>query len=255
MRILVTNDDGIDAPGLHALRQIAAGLSDDVWVVAPETNHSGAGHSLSLHEPLRLRQLDARSYAVRGTPTDSVIMGVRHILREKRPDLILSGVNRGANMAEDVTYSGTIAACFEGTLIGIRSIAMSLSFGFETSRDTPRWETPIAHGAGVVRKLLAVEWPANVLMNVNFPDRLPDQVAGIRVTSQGRRDQDLLAIDERQDTWGNPYYWLGYSRRRSNPGPGTDLEAVYSGHISVTPLYLNLTYKPMQDTLQAALDA
>ena len=251
MRILITNDDGIDAPGLHALRQIANELSSDVWCVAPETNHSGAGHSLSLHEPLRLRQISEKAFAVRGTPTDSVIMGVRHILKGQRPDLILSGVNRGANIAEDVTYSGTIAAAFEGTLIGVRSIAMSQSFGFES--DSPRWEVPIAHGPALVKKLVSVEWPANVLMNVNFPDRAPERIEGTRVTSQGRRDQDLLAIDERRDTWGNPYYWLGFARRRSNPGAGTDLEAVYSGHISVTPLYLNLTHKPMQETLRGLL--
>ena len=124
MRILLTNDDGIDAPGLHALRQIAGALSDDVWVVAPEVNKSGAGHSLSLNEPLRMREINDRTFAVRGTPTDCVIMGVRHVIKDKKPDLVLSGVNRGANMAEDVTYSGTIAGAFEGTVVGIRSIAM-----------------------------------------------------------------------------------------------------------------------------------
>src|SRR5262245_10529650 len=129
MRILITNDDGIDAPGLHSLREIAAKLSDDVWVAAPETNQSGASHSLSMHEPLRLRKIDERAFAVRGTPTDSVIMGVRHILKDKTPDLVLSGVNRGANMAEDVTYSGTIAGAFEGTILGIRSMALSQSYG------------------------------------------------------------------------------------------------------------------------------
>ena len=134
MRILLTNDDGIDSPGLHALRQIAAELSDDVWVVAPETNQSGASHSLTLHEPLRLRQIDERAFAVRGTPTDSVIMGVRHVLKDKAPDLVLSGVNRGANMAEDVTYSGTIAGAFEGTILGIRSMALSQAYGFDGAR-------------------------------------------------------------------------------------------------------------------------
>src|SRR6476660_1694830 len=134
MRILLTNDDGIDSPGLHALRQIASELSGDVWIVAPETNQSGASHSLTLHEPLRLRRIDDRAFAVRGTPTDSVIMGVRHVLKDKAPDLVLSGVNRGANMAEDVTYSGTIAGAFEGTILGIRSVALSQGFGFSEGR-------------------------------------------------------------------------------------------------------------------------
>src|SRR5436190_3429420 len=166
MRILLTNDDGIDSPGLYALRQIAAGLSDDVWVVAPETNQSGASHSLSLHEPLRMRAVDERAFAVRGTPTDSVIMGVRHVLKGKLPHLVLSGVNRGANMAEDVTYSGTIAGAFEGTILGIRSIALSQAFGFDRGK-TPRWDTALAHGAALIRKLLAVEWAPSSTINVN----------------------------------------------------------------------------------------
>ena len=147
MRILLTNDDGINSPGLHALREIALQLSDDVWVVAPETNQSGASHSLSLHEPLRMRQVDERAFAVRGTPTDSVIMGVRHVLKDKTPDLVLSGINRGANMAEDVTYSGTIAGAFEGTILGIRSIALSQAFGFESAKAV-RWQTALAHAPG-----------------------------------------------------------------------------------------------------------
>lgn len=247
MRILLTNDDGIDAPGLHALRQIAAELSDDVWVVAPETNQSGASHSLTLHEPLRMRQLDERAFAVRGTPTDSVIMGVRHILKDKLPDLVLSGVNRGANMAEDVTYSGTIAGAFEGNILGIRSIALSQSYGFENK--SPRWETAIAHAPGLIRKLLALEWAPSSVMNVNFPDREPADVAGVAVTSQGRRDPGLLAIDERQDTWGNPYYWLAFERRRSRAQEGTDLWAIYNGYISVTPLFLDLTHQVMREML------
>lgn len=252
MRILITNDDGIDAPGLHALRQIAAELSDDIWVVAPETNQSGKGHSLSLHEPIRMRKIDERAFAVRGTPTDSVIMGVRHVMTDKMPDLILSGVNRGANMAEDMTYSGTIAACFEGTLVGIRSIALSQAFGFEAK--SPRWETAIAHGPGVVKKLLDQKWPDGVLMNVNFPDRAPDNVEGIRVTRQGRRDPGLLTIDARRDTWGESYYWLAYERRRSaGAAEGTDLDAVYNGFVSVTPLFLNLTHAETHASLTAAL--
>ena len=243
MRILLTNDDGIDAPGLHALREIARELSDDVWVAAPEANKSGAGHSLSLHELIRMRQIGERAHAIRGTPTDSVIMGVRHVLKDKRPDLILSGVNRGGNLAEDVTYSGTIAAAFEGTLIGIRSIALSQSFGAQYN-DQVRWETAIKHGAGIIRKLLSIEWPSGVLMNVNFPDRTPDDVRGVLSTTQGRRDLDLLSVDERRDTWGNPYYWFNFERRRSQTSEGTDLWAVYNGYISVTALSMNLTHDP-----------
>lgn len=250
MRILLTNDDGIDAPGLHALREIAAKLSDDVWVSAPETNKSGAGHSLSLHELIRMRKIDERAYAVRGTPTDSVIMGVRHVLKDKRPDLILSGVNRGGNLAEDVTYSGTIAGAFEGTLIGVRSIALSQSFGAQYN-DQVKWETAIAHGADVVKKLLTLDWPPGVLMNVNFPDKAPNDVKGILSTTQGRRDMDLLGVEERRDTWGNPYYWFNYERRRSQTTEDTDLWAVYNGYISVTALSMNLTDVPMRQKVGA----
>lgn len=249
MRILLTNDDGIDAPGLHALRQIAAELSDDVWVVAPETNQSGAGHSLTLHEPLRMRDLDQRAFAVSGTPTDCVIMAVRHILKDKAPDLVLSGVNRGANLAEDVTYSGTIAGAFEGTTLGIRSMALSLAYGIEPGKGL-RWETAIAHGPALIRKLLALTWDPWSLMNLNFPDCDPDKVAGTTITQQGRRDPGMLAIDERADTWGTPYYWLAFKRRRSNAAAGTDLAAIYANRISVTPLYLNLTHQAMRARLQ-----
>lgn len=247
MRILVTNDDGIDAPGLHALRQIAEKLSDDITVVAPETNQSGKGHSLSLHEPLRMREIGEQAYAVRGTPTDCVIMACRHVMKDRLPDLVLSGINRGANMAEDMTYSGTIAAAFEGTLVGVRSIALSQAFGFELRE--PRWQTAIAHGPAVIEKLLQLDWPAASLMNVNFPDREPDRIEGLRVTRQGRRDPGLLSIDARRDTWGEHYYWLAYERRRSNAAEGTDLAAVYGGYISVTPLAMNMTAEAMMSTV------
>jgi 5'-nucleotidase len=251
VRILVTNDDGIEAPGIHALRTIAeelAGPDGEVWVVAPETNQSGAGHSLSLNEPLRMRQVGERVYAVRGTPTDSVIMGARHLLRQQRPDLVLSGINRGANMAEDVTYSGTVAGALEGTQLGIRSIALSQAYSYGAG-DFPHWDTPIAHAPSLIRRLLAEDWPPLVLMNINFPDRKPDAIEGIMATVQGRRDQQNLMVDERRDTWGNPYYWLGYTIRRSNPERGTDIWAVYNGWISVTPLSMNLTERAVHARL------
>ena len=252
MRILVTNDDGIEAPGLAILREIAAELSDDVWVVAPETNHSGAGHSLSLRDPIRMRKLDDKRYAVQGTPTDCVIMAVRRVMFDNRPDLILSGVNMGQNLAEDVTYSGTIAAAFEGTLVGIRSIALSQSVGFREGR-APEWETARRHAPDLIGKLLDIEWPAGVLMNVNFPDRRPDDVEGIKITRQGRRDQSTLAIEERHDSWGSPYYWLGFGRKLSNPPEDVDLWAIYNGYVSVTPLSMNLTATDLFEPLEGVL--
>jgi 5'-nucleotidase len=216
MRILITNDDGINAPGLTVLQEIARELSQDVWTVAPELDQSGAAHSLTLREPIRMREVAERVFAVRGTPTDCIIMGVRHVLKDERPDLVLSGVNRGSNLAEDVTYSGTIAGALEGTLLGIRAIALSQS-GALAGPGKIRWHTARVHGPKLIAKLLRHDWLPGVLMNVNFPDCEPADVAGIAVTVQGRRDQDLLVIDERQDTWGSPYFWFGYERRRSNP--------------------------------------
>ena len=253
MRILITNDDGIEAPGLDALQKIASDLSDDVWVVAPETDQSGAAHSLTLHEPLRLRKLSERVFAVKGTPTDCVIMGVRHILTEKTPDLVLSGVNRGSNIADDVTYSGTIAGAIEGTLLGIPSIAMSLAINYEEP-GTIRWETPMALGADLVRRLMDAGWPRDVLLNINFPDREPGQVQGVEITEQGRRDQDFLQVVDRMDTRGNPYYWLGFRPRSINAPKGTDISALRSGAISVTPLHLNLTHAETCRKLTAALE-
>lgn len=248
MRILLSNDDGIDAPGLKALQAIAAELSDDVWTVAPEVNHSGAGHSLSLREPIRMREVQERVYAVRGTPTDCIIMGVRHLMPDNRPDLVLAGVNMGQNLAEDLTYSGTVAAAFEATQIGIRGIALSQSLGIggpAGSKRGPNWSTCIQHAPDIIRKLLPLEWGSRSLYNINFPDCAPDEVQGIQVTNQGLRDQEVLAIEERHDTWGAPYYWLGFRARRSNAEAGTDLRAVYDGHISVTPLTMNLTDEDM----------
>jgi 5'-nucleotidase len=224
-------------------------LSDDVWVVAPEQNKSGAGHSLSLNEPIRMRQLDERAFAVRGTPTDCVIMGTRHVLKDKAPDLVLSGVNRGGNLAEDVTYSGTIAGAFEGTQMGIRSIALSQAYGFE-SMDHPRWDCALAHGADVIKKVLDIDWAPGVLMNINFPDTVPESAKAARVTVQGKRDMGLLGVDARHDTWGTPYYWLAYERRRSPTTPDTDLWAIYNGHISITPLSMNLTHAATRSRLQ-----
>jgi 5'-nucleotidase len=241
MRILITNDDGIEAPGLNVMQKIASELSDDVWVVAPETEQSGAAHSLTLHEPLRLRKLSERIFAVKGTPTDCVIMGVRHVLKGEEPSLVLSGVNRGSNIADDVTYSGTIAGAIEGTILGIPSIAMSLAVNWEDPRKI-HWETPMEHGASIVRKLIEAGWPEDILINVNFPDREPSKVLGIQITEQGRRDQDYLRVEDRLDTRGNPYYWLGFKPRSFHAPKGTDLSAIKSGAISVTPLYLNLTH-------------
>ena len=248
MRILITNDDGIHAPGLEACEKIARTMSDDIWIVAPETDQSGVSHSLSLNDPLRLREAGERHFAVKGTPTDCVIMGVRHIMPEK-PDLILSGVNRGRNAAEDVTYSGTIAGAMEGTVLGVPSFALSQAYSFSTKR-LPPWECAIAHAPGVIRRVLKAGMPKDVLVNVNFPDCPPDKVAGIAVAVQGKRDQELLRIDARHDGRGNPYYWIAFARGGiAGAAPGSDLAALNENRISVTPLRLDLTDEPFMTKL------
>lgn len=239
-RILLTNDDGINAPGLAVLEKIAHSISDDVWVVAPEAEQSGAGHGLTLSEPLRLRQISTRKFAVRGTPTDCVMLAVHNIIKDKKPTLLLSGVNRGANLGEDVTYSGTVAGAMEGILCGIPSIAFSQVLG---RRELPEhWGAAEHFGPIVTRHLLDEGWPRGVLINVNFPGVEAAGVKGIHVTNQGFRDESELIIDERVDARGIPYFWFGLRRAYGEPGLDTDLKAVRDGYISVTPLHLDLTH-------------
>ena len=251
-RILLSNDDGINAPGLMALEKIAHELCDDVWIVAPETEESGASRKLTLTQPLRIREVAKQKFAVQGTPTDCVLMGVMHVLKDHRPDLVLSGVNRGSNMADDVTYSGTIAAAMEGTALGIPSIALSQSTLLDEG--PVKWPCAETHGPGLIRKLREVGWPKDVVININFPDLKPDAVKRVEVTSQGKRDQSMTNLIERTDGRGNPYFWLGFNRIRSNPPEGTDLRAIYDGRISVTPLHMNLTEDRARKTLAQHLD-
>jgi 5'-nucleotidase len=243
MRILLTNDDGIHAHGLAVLERIARRLSDDVWVVAPETDQSGVAHSLSLNDPLRLRKISERHYAVKGTPTDCVIMGVRHILKDHRPDLVLSGVNHGQNVAEDVSYSGTVAGALEGTILGIRSIALSQAYG-PGNRDDIRWSCAEQHAPDIIRKLLDLGFPRHTLVNINFPNCLPEEVAGVASTVQGARNQELLRVEERADGRAKPYFWIGFSRGKIEPEEGTDLHALAGRRISVTPIKLDMTDLP-----------
>lgn len=252
MRILLTNDDGINAPGLAALERIAHKLADEVWVVAPETDQSGKSHSLTLSDPLRLRSLGDRRFAVHGTPTDCVIMGIRHLMPEL-PDLVLSGVNRGQNVADDIGYSGTVAGAMEGTLLGIRSFALSQSFSAETRHD-PKFVTAEAHAPDLLTRLLDLSLPPDIVLNINFPDRPPESVEGIEITSQGKRNQAFVDIDERSDGRGLPYYWIAMRRERFEAPRGTDLRAMAEGRISVTPLRLDMTARDLADRLAGHLD-
>jgi 5'-nucleotidase len=248
MRILLTNDDGVHAHGLGVLEEIARTLSDDIWIVAPESDQSGVSHSLSLNDPLRLREIGPRRFAVKGTPTDCVIMAVRHI---GKPDLVLSGVNRGRNAAEDVTYSGTVAAAIEGTVLGIPSLALSQAYAAATKKD-PHWDTARRFAPDVIRRVLDTGLPRDVFVNINFPDCPPDAVRGVAVSTQGKRNQELLRIEARHDGRGNPYYWIAFERvPMPAKADGTDLSALADHHIAVTPLRIDMTDEPFMTRLAA----
>ena len=238
MRILCTNDDGINAEGLEALEAIARELSDDVWTVAPEVDQSGMARSITLTRPLRIRKVANQRYAVDGTPTDCVQLGVEQLLKEKRPNLILSGVNNGQNVAEDVTMSGTIAGAFQGMTIGIPSLALSQ---VREDRNKAPFHTAVAHAPGIIRKLLEHGWSENIVMNLNFPMCEPDEVKGVKMTFQGRRENLELFVEERTDMRQRRYYWFGFAGKPSTPPEGTDLYALSHGYVSVTPLHLQLT--------------
>jgi 5'-nucleotidase len=258
MRILVTNDDGIHSEGLDICAEIARTLSEDVWIVAPEHDQSGVAHSLSLNDPLRLRQIGDRRYAVRGTPTDCVIMGVRHVLDGKQVDLVLSGVNRGRNVGEDVIYSGTVAGAMEGALLGIPSLALSQSYK-SRSGNPPFWDTGLRHAPDIIRSVLANVLGdglrKDILVNINFPDCAPDEVKGIAVSPLGRRRQERLHIDKRLDGRNNPYYWIAYSLQlKVAPEHGTDVAALEDRRIAVTPLKIDITDEPTMTRLAALFE-
>lgn len=241
MRILLTNDDGIHAPGLGVLERIARRFTEDVWVVAPETDQSGLAHSLTLNEPLRLRRVDERHFALKGTPTDCVIMGVRELMGEP-PDLVLSGVNSGQNAGDDVTYSGTVAGAMEGTLLGIRSFALSQAFSFAEGERSVPWETAERHAPEIIDRLLAKPFPTKTLVNINFPNCPPEAVRGVRVTAQGAYTHGLF-MEERRDGRGFPYYWLRFGRDIPEQRAGSDIVALREDFISITPLKLDLTHE------------
>ena len=249
MRILITNDDGIHSDGLDVCAEVAKALSDDVWIIAPEFDQSGVSHSLSLNDPLRLRAVGERRYAVKGTPTDCVLMGSIHVLKERRPNLILSGVNRGRNTAEDVIYSGTVAGAVEGAVLGIPSIALSQAYSSRGDQP-PNWQIAPRYAPDIIRKLLDAKIPRGVLVNVNFPNCKLSEVRGIAVTALGRHHQERLRIDQRSDGRGHAYYWIAYVPNRSHRGDdGTDVAAIADNKITVTPLRIDMTDEPFMTKL------
>ncbi|HUO21584.1 MAG TPA: 5'/3'-nucleotidase SurE, partial [Caulobacteraceae bacterium] len=253
MRILVTNDDGIHAEGLRALERIAAHLTDDVWTVAPELEQSGASRALTLSAPLRVRQLTERRFAVSGTPSDCVMLAFQDLIAGPPPDLVLSGVNRGQNLGEDVTVSGTVAGALQGMALGAPSIAFSQSLKVFHDSERALYHTAETYAPGIIRKLLERRWPADVIINVNFPDLEPEQVQAVEVTSQGFREALDAHAERRTDLRGRDYYWMGFRGRQDDSPEGTDLYAVRHGRISVTPLHIDLTHRPTLHDLKSVL--
>jgi 5'-nucleotidase len=247
-RVLISNDDGINAPGLKALERVIKPLFKEVWVVAPETEQSASSHSLTLRNPLRIRKISKLRFGINGTPTDSILLGVSEVMNKFRPDIIFSGINRGGNIGEDMIYSGTVAAAMEGALLGIPSIAFSQVF---SDTRTIRWATAEYWLPIVLKQLAKADLPINALTNVNFPSLDANAVTGIEITRQGRRKigGDLtLGTDPR----GKQYYWIGPQRTEDKDIRGTDLEAVVRGAISITPLTTDLTHIANLKKLKAA---
>jgi len=257
-RILISNDDGIDAPGIKVLENIARTLSDEVWVVAPLTEQSATGHSLTLRRPLRIFRRGKNRFAVDGTPTDCVLLAVNQIMKEWKPDLVLSGINQGRNVGEDMTYSGTIAAAMEATLFGIPAIALSQDMSDEDFRArrgnvARKYAAANAYAARVIRKVTKVSWPTDVLMNVNFPAATKSQINGIQVTREGRSKMGDEII-ENKDPRGDSYYWIGAQQASTGHPAGTDLHAMENGYVSVTPVSLDMTHKATIKTLRGVFE-
>lgn len=249
-RILLTNDDGIDAPGLRILENIARQLAREVWVVAPETDQSGTSHSLSLHAPLRATPRGDRRFGITGTPGDCVVMA-SHLMGDQQPDLVLSGVNRGSNLGTETIFSGTVGAAMTATLLGFRSIAMSQTY---IGREPMRWDTAETLGPDVLRRLLATDWDPGVCLNVNFPPVPPEEAGPMRLTRQGAGVVQGIEADEKRDPRGQSYYWLRFLRTGVDALPDSEATAVREGSVSVTPLRFERTDLPALQQLRAAFE-
>ena len=238
-RILVVNDDGIRAPGIKVLERIAKTFTKDVWVFAPEEEQSGAGHSLSLNKAIKVSKLGPRRFAVGGSPTDCVMLALGDYLSDRAPDLVLSGVNRGGNLGDDVTYSGTVAGALEATLLGLPAIALSQV----VQGDKAHFRVAEMHAPGVIEKLLSFDWPRDVFMNVNFPDVAPDAVNGVAIVPQGRRKSGYNLHKMTNPRRQGHFHLIGTAIQGAHVGRGdTDYRAVDRGEITVTPLHCDLTH-------------
>jgi 5'-nucleotidase len=231
--ILVTNDDGVHAPGILALYG-AMKEPGDTYIVAPDRERSAAGHSLTLHRPLKAEEIRARVFSINGTPTDCVTLGINKLLPQK-PDIVVSGINRGANLGDDITYSGTVSAAIEGTMFGVPSVAFSV-----VSDKDYQYETAAYFATKIISYVLKHSLPYDTLLNVNFPEVSRQEIKGIKITRQGKRIYEN-SIQETFNPWGEKYYWIGGGRTFWEHGDEADMEAVQQNYISITPIHLDLT--------------
>ena len=237
-RILLTNDDGIDAPGLTVLEAIAAELAREVWVVAPEHDQSGVSHAISLHHALRVSQHGPRRFGISGTPGDCAVMGICHLMIDGPPQLLLSGVNRGLNLGMETVFSGTVGGAMTGMMLGVPSIALSQAY---KDRNNVLWDASRTLGAKVVRELLAIGWSKDACLNVNFPACSAAEAGPVTLARQGVGMIAGMHVDTRTDPRGMTYHWLNFRRGDRQQGPESDYDALRAGKIVVTPLRYDRT--------------
>ena len=244
-RVLIVNDDGIHAPGIQLLEKVIRKHCDDVWVVAPDEEKSGASHSISMHVPIRQRQLDERHIAIKGSPTDCVLMALQQVMPEQ-PTLVLAGINRGGNLADEIHYSGTIAAAMEAALMGIPAIALSQVF--TRGEDVP-WDTSERYAVPLIEQILQRGIAHGSFININFPPVNADAVSDVRLVGMGRRPPGAFKTEGRIDNRNVPYYWVHLDPAEGGEDAGTDLRAMTEKAISVSPLQVDMTNKAMIDAL------
>ncbi|HVB84259.1 MAG TPA: 5'/3'-nucleotidase SurE [Rhodanobacteraceae bacterium] len=235
MRVLVSNDDGVDAPGIRLLAERLRVLGD-VVVVAPDRDRSGASNSLTLDQPIRVLRMDDGRYRVAGTPTDCVHLALSGLL-ENEPDIVVSGINNSANLGDDVIYSGTVSAAMEGRFLGLPAVAVSLA---SSDNHGEHYDSAARAVLLLVRRLLVDPLPADTILNVNVPDRPWAEIRGFEVTRLGRRHRSAPCIRDR-DPRGRTIWWIGPAGEAEDAGPGTDFDAVQRGYVSVTPIHVDLT--------------
>ena len=247
-RVMLTNDDGIDAPGMQVMEEIAAQIAGEVWVVAPEHDQSGQSHAISLHHALRISQRGERRFGITGTPGDCAAMGLCHILKDAPPQLVLSGVNRGLNLGLETVFSGTVGGAMTAMMLGVPALALSQAF---TKKDAVPWDTARTLGAETIRRLLAMGWEKTAVLNINFPPLPADRAGPLTLARQGEGAVSGMIVETRLDPRGMEYHWLNFKRGDIPQGPESDYSALRAGRVVITPL----RYDRTDDEAYAALAA